>query len=44
MDRRKGTPFPDNGRIPKLVLQTKEGGDLNIIKFPQLVQLENFGS
>lgn len=37
MDRRKGAPFPDNSIIPKLVLQTKEGGDPDIIEFPQLI-------
>lgn len=35
--QKEGTPFPDNSIIPKLVLQTKEGGDLEIIEFPQLV-------
>lgn len=43
MDRRKGTPFPDNTIIPKLVLQTKEGEDLDITEFPQLVELESTG-
>lgn len=43
MDRRKGAPFPDNSIIPKLVSETKEGGGLDIIEFPQLVQLANTG-
>ena len=37
MDRRKGAPFPDNSIIPKLVSETKEGGGLDFIEFPQLV-------
>lgn len=43
MDRRKGAPFPDNSIIPKLVLQTKEGGDPDIIKCSQLTELANPG-
>lgn len=35
--QKEGTAFPDNTIIPKLVLQTKEGGDLENIEFPQLV-------